>query len=195
VTYLKPDLTTATFTGSTDGSGKINIPNLPAGTYTTFTVAIDGGAASAPGGPVTLVDPGTVADLSTTITYTGSTFIAVGASKTMTVRVSNIIPNTTTTGTVTIRVYRPSAATGLSFVLNATPDWDVVTNTLYYDLTLKTGLDIASTTVIGYRQFTGVLSRTGGAAGTYIFDTRINSGAGGESNNSNNTKSVTFTKL
>ena len=195
VTYVEPDLTTTTFIGMTDGAGKIRIPNLAAGVYRDFTVSLSGGAASAAAGEISLVDPGSAADMFTTITYSGSTFMPVGTIKTVTVRVSNIIQNTTTSGNITIRIFRPTTATGMSFTLNATPDWDVVTNTLYYDLTLKSGLEIASTSVVGYRQFTGVISRTGGSAGSYIFNTRINNGAGGESNNTNNTQSVTFTKL
>ncbi|MDR6194617.1 hypothetical protein [Siphonobacter sp. SORGH_AS_0500] len=57
VTYTRPDNTTATYSGSSDGTGKVTIPNLPAGTYTNFTVAFNGGAASGPSGPVTLVAP------------------------------------------------------------------------------------------------------------------------------------------
>ncbi|PKK37884.1 hypothetical protein BWI96_05350 [Siphonobacter sp. SORGH_AS_0500] len=56
VTYTRPDNTTATYSGSSDGTGKVTIPNLPAGTYTNFTVAFNGGAASGPSGPVTLSD-------------------------------------------------------------------------------------------------------------------------------------------
>ena len=121
--------------------------------------------------------------------------MTVGASKTMTVRVSNIALNTTTSGAVTIRIFRPTTATGMSFTLNAAPDWDVVTTSLYYDLTLKAGLNIASTTTAGSRQLTGVLTRTGGTAGTYLFNTRITNGSGGETNFDNNTQGVTFTKL
>ena len=57
VTYTSPSGTPVVFSGTTDGTGKITIPNLPAGTYGPFTVAVNGGTPSAPGSPVTLVDP------------------------------------------------------------------------------------------------------------------------------------------
>ncbi len=57
VTYTTPGGGTATFTGTTNGSGVIVIPNLPAGQYGPFTVSVNGGPPSSPGGSATLVDP------------------------------------------------------------------------------------------------------------------------------------------
>lgn len=57
VTYTTPGGGTATFTGSTNGSGQIIIPNLPAGQYGPFVVRVNGGPPSNPSNTVMLVDP------------------------------------------------------------------------------------------------------------------------------------------
>ena len=68
VTYTKPDGTTTSYTGSTDATGKIRVPGLPAGIYKDFKVSINGGPVSAAAGMITLADPGAVADMLASIT-------------------------------------------------------------------------------------------------------------------------------
>ena len=78
VTYTTPGGGTSVFTGTTDGSGNVTIPNLPAGTYGPFTVSVNNSPPSTAGGTVTLTDPTPDTPVATTLSNPTSAGTATG---------------------------------------------------------------------------------------------------------------------
>ncbi|MBL7705103.1 MAG: hypothetical protein JNM21_06095 [Taibaiella sp.] len=140
-----------------------------------------------------------IPDLTPTITVTGgSNILPIGASRSVNVRISNLITNTSTLGEVQVRIKRPNPTTdGLELLIGSTPDWTIdASNPAFYILTLNTDKRIdASPVVNGFKNIPATLTRTGGLAGQFTLSATIPTGlGGGEINITNNVRNTTFTK-
>jgi len=126
-------------------------------------------------------------DLTPTIETTAD-ILAVNAFSDITVYIENIKPFATA-APVVINISKPTATSGLSLVINSSPDWVITQTSSSYTVTLAGTIPANDLKI-----FTAKVTRTGGSGGTYNFSPVIQNNSGGEENNLNNRASVIITK-
>ncbi len=190
VTYTTPSGTTTVFTGTTDGTGTITIPNLPAGIYGPFVVSLNGGTPTSPGGSVTLVNP-VPADL-TPIIY-GRPSPVYNTSSIMVVVDVVELNNVPSSGLITVKISKDNLIS-LSFsasttsldnhtVQNSVWSFDDSSDENYYLLTTNSVVGAGGQLSFG---LTGTLT-PGFTTGTVTISAVVVSGSGGEVKVNNNT--------